>query len=137
MGVTPLVVIPSKYFDKLAVDNPGHPRVENGRMWISDNVCRNNGILCVLDDIFQFTFGYALKQIVHIFHTHIFFQLRTRKSVMDPQLTGTRIAMPSNFPFRSGMTSVTAFAAPVVVGIILVAAARARRRSLCGASCTC
>ena len=47
---------------------------------------------------------------------------------------GTRIAIPSSFPFSSGMTSETALAAPVVVGIIDIAAARARRRSLCGRS---
>ena len=47
---------------------------------------------------------------------------------------GTRIAIPSSFPFSSGMTSETALAAPVVVGIIDTPAARARRRSLCGRS---
>ncbi|PAV69294.1 hypothetical protein WR25_17278 [Diploscapter pachys] len=43
--------------------------------------------------------------------------------------TGTRIAEPSSLPFSSGSTSPTARAAPVVVGIMLIAAARARRRS--------
>ena len=47
---------------------------------------------------------------------------------------GTRTEMPSNFPFSSGRTRPTAFAAPVVVGIIDSAAARPRRRSLCGRS---
>ena len=48
--------------------------------------------------------------------------------------TGTRIAMPSSLPLRCGRTSPAAFAAPVDVGMMLTAAARARRRSLCGRS---
>src|SRR5581483_11575520 len=50
---------------------------------------------------------------------------------------GTRTEMPSSLPFNSGSTSPTATAAPVVVGIIESAAARARRRSLCGRSSSC
>ena len=42
--------------------------------------------------------------------------------------------MPSSLPFSAGSTSSSALAAPVVVGIIDSAAARARRRSLCGRS---
>ena len=37
--------------------------------------------------------------------------------------TGTRMAIPSSFPFNSGRTFPTARAAPVVVGIIFTAAA--------------
>jgi hypothetical protein len=55
-------------------------------------------------------------------------------SVSDTSGVGTRIAMPSIFPLSSGSTSDVAFAAPVVVGMIDSAAARARRRSLCGRS---
>src|SRR3972149_8778783 len=45
---------------------------------------------------------------------------------------GTLIAIPSSFPFNCGRTRETAFAAPVVVGIIDSAAALALRQSLCG-----
>ena len=48
--------------------------------------------------------------------------------------TGARTEMPSTFPWSSGRTSPIAFAAPVDVGIRFTAAARARRRSLCGKS---
>ena len=58
----------------------------------------------------------------------------TARSVNDTSGVGTRMAMPSIFPFSSGMTSDVAFAAPVVVGMIDIAAARARRMSLCGRS---
>jgi len=38
-------------------------------------------------------------------------------NTIEPVGVGTRIANPSIFPFRSGITFATAFAAPVVVGI--------------------
>ena len=49
---------------------------------------------------------------------------------MEPLGTGTRRAKPLSLPFISGMTLPTALAAPVVVGMMFMAAARARRRSL-------
>ena len=49
-------------------------------------------------------------------------------------MTGARTEIPFSLPFSFGRTRPTAFAAPVVVGIRLIAAARARRRSLCGMS---
>ena len=58
----------------------------------------------------------------------------TLRSTTETFGVGTRIANPSRRPFSSGSTSPTAEAAPVVVGIIESAAARARRRSLCGRS---
>ena len=60
----------------------------------------------------------------------------TATSISDPQGIGTRIEIPSIFPWSDGITSPIAFAAPVEVGIIDWAAERARRRSLCGASST-
>jgi hypothetical protein len=57
--------------------------------------------------------------------------------VIEPIGTGARIDIPSTLPLRSGITSPIAFAAPVEVGIRLIAAARARRRSLCGRSRIC
>ncbi len=58
----------------------------------------------------------------------------TAKSTIEPVGTGARIDIPSTFPLRSGRTTPIARAAPVEVGIRLIAAARARRRSLCGRS---
>src|SRR2546426_1358161 len=51
-------------------------------------------------------------------------------SAIDPTGTGARIATPSNFPWYSGSALMVAFAAPVLAGTKLVAAARPRRRSL-------
>src|SRR5579863_6292977 len=64
----------------------------------------------------------------------VFFSTHTTKSTTETLGVGTRIENPSIFPPSSGMTSFRALAAPVEVGIMLIAAARARRRSLCGKS---
>jgi len=58
----------------------------------------------------------------------------TVRSVSEPSSTGTRTAIPSSAPASSGRTRPTARAAPVPVGMMLRAAERARRRSLCGPS---
>lgn len=51
------------------------------------------------------------------------------RSTTDTLGVGTRSAMPLSLPLSLGSTSATALAAPVVVGTMLSAAARARRRS--------
>jgi hypothetical protein len=59
---------------------------------------------------------------------------RTARSTIEPVGTGARMDIPSTLPFSSGITTPIALAAPVEVGTRLSAAARARRRSLCGPS---
>src|SRR5665811_1298674 len=51
----------------------------------------------------------------------------TVRSVAEPVGRGTRIEKPSSLPLSWGMTRAIALAAPVVVGIMFRAAARARR----------
>src|SRR3990167_4023634 len=51
------------------------------------------------------------------------------KSEIEPTITGTLSATPSNLPARSGIASVVAIAAPVVVGMMLTYAALALRKS--------
>ena len=51
------------------------------------------------------------------------------RSVMLPVATGTRRAIPVSFPSTAGKTLPTARAAPVDVGMMLMAAARERRGS--------
>ena len=60
------------------------------------------------------------------------FGLRTLqvKSVTEPSGIGTRIALPLSLPFKCGITKPTALAAPVLVGMMLYAAALALRKSL-------
>src|SRR5574340_1237571 len=59
-----------------------------------------------------------------------FLEGRMTKSERLPTGVGTRNDVPSNLPLSDGMAWVAEIAAPVVVGIMLMAAARARRRSL-------
>ena len=51
-------------------------------------------------------------------------------SVKDPSATGTLIPQPPILPIRLGKILFIAFAAPVDVGIMLIAAARALLKSL-------
>ena len=56
------------------------------------------------------------------------------RSTTEPVITGARTAIPFSLPSSSGITTPIALAAPVEVGTRFAAAARARRRSLCGPS---
>ena len=58
------------------------------------------------------------------------------RSTTETLGVGTRMEKPSSLPSISGRTSLRALAAPVEEGIMDRAAARARRRSLWGASST-
>src|SRR5438477_482518 len=55
---------------------------------------------------------------------------RQVRSVLEPFSTGTRRATPCSLPANSGSTSPIALAAPVLVGMMLTPAARARRLTL-------
>src|SRR2546427_5623362 len=61
----------------------------------------------------------------------------TVRSIIDTFGVGTRMAIPSNLPLSWGSTRCRALAAPVLVGTIETAAARARRKSLWGRSRSC
>ena len=62
------------------------------------------------------------------------FETADEHVVRDDVGTGTRSEGPSSRPFIDANTKLVARAAPVDVGIMLIAAPRARRRSLCGPS---
>ena len=64
---------------------------------------------------------------VNIFNCY--FSNTTVTSVNEPVATGTRCAPPSNLPSISGITLPIALAAPVELGTMFCAAARARRLS--------
>src|SRR3989344_476266 len=71
----------------------------------------------------------SLKALL-ISSTVAFLLMRKVKSDSEPTGVGTLIATPSKSPFKAGMVSVVAIAAPVVVGTMFSAAALALRRSL-------
>ncbi len=64
------------------------------------------------------------------------FSVRATKSITEPAITGTRIAIPSTLPSSSGSTREVAIAAPVVVGTMAARADLPRRRFFIGESTT-
>ena len=72
----------------------------------------------------------ALETKSLIFSTDVFFLEVNVKSISETFGVGTRIAVPSNLPFNLGKTKLNAYAAPVEVGIIEIAAPLALLRSL-------
>src|SRR5689334_17290351 len=57
------------------------------------------------------------------------FSSRQVRSTTDTSAVGTRNDMPVNLPFKAGITLPTAFAAPVLDGMMLVLAPRPPRQS--------
>jgi len=56
--------------------------------------------------------------------------MRTVKSTTETLAVGTRMDIPVSLPLSSGMTFPTAFAAPVLEGMMFWAAVRPPRQSL-------
>ena len=82
---------------------------------------------------FSFPSAAALNAAL-ISSTVVFLESSAVRSTSETFGVGTRMEVPFSFPFSSGITSPIIFAAPVDDGIMLSAAARARRRSSCGRS---
>ena len=131
--VSPLVVVPAEDLDA----RPVHHRelaVEDARERAAVDVRRDDGILRVLQDPGEVALGSSPKRIVDLVDRRLAPERDDEVGERATVATGARTEMPSTFPWSSGRTRPIAFAAPVVVGIRLMAAARARRRSLCGKS---
>ena len=93
-----------------------------------------SGVLGVVEDSRQGTRRGGLRKAALTSSTVTSRRRMPTKSVIEPSGTGTRSAVPSSLPFIASSTSPVARAAPVDVGMMLIAAARARRRSLWGPS---
>ena len=79
----------------------------------------------------------ALRRALLTSSTVATFSVSATRSTRETLGVGTRMASPCILPFNSGRTRPTALAAPVLVGIMDMAAARARRRSVWGRSRIC
>ena len=93
-----------------------------------------NGSLVVSKMFFKYVFDACLNALFKASTVAGFFKTKV-KSTNETVMVGTLMDNPSNFSTSSGIARVTAMAAPVVVGTIFCAAARARRKSLCEPSC--
>ena len=134
--IAPLVVVPRQDLHEVAVHDAGVRRVEDRRVGVAAEVDRDElaSLYCRMP--FSGPSAAALNAALTS-SFDVFLSTTTARSTTETFGVGTRIAMPSSLPFSSGSTSPTAIAAPVVVGMIDSAAARARRRSLCGRSSSC
>ena len=78
------------------------------------------------EDALELLLGGALDRVVDLLLAWSRFLATNLKSTTETFGVGTRIETPSSLPLSSGSTRPTALAAPVEVGIMVSAAARAR-----------
>ena len=119
-----IISAPAKGEDKTFVYGVNHLDYDPATHHVVSNASCTTNCLVPVVKVIRESFGFVrgFMTTVHV------------RSTSDTSAVGTRSAMPSIFPFTSGITSEVALAAPVLVGMIESAAARARRRSLCGRS---
>src|SRR5215471_18461414 len=98
----------------------------------TDDIAAHDLVFCIAK---AFVTG-GFHGSVHFFDSYFLLRMQVT-SVSEPVIVGTRCAEPSSLPFRLGSTRPIALAAPVLLGTMFSAAARARRRSplAWGASC--
>lgn len=133
VGITPFIVVPAYNLSHTRANHHGGQAVDDGAQRAAVVITGYQRFVAVAHNTFEFAFSSFLKHCIDFFGSGVFCS-RTVRSVMETFGVGTRIAKPFSLPFSSGRTRATAFAAPVVVGMMEQAAARARRRSLCGRS---
>ena len=95
-------------------------------MRIVVEVDRDIGLVGDGDDALRKAPAAALRMASLISSTVVARRVATLRSMTETLGVGTRMETPSSLPLSSGRTSPTALAAPVEVGIIDRAAARAR-----------
>ena len=122
MGKTRFIVVPGHDSHHVALHDRGQCSINTARIGAAIVVAGNQGQSHHLEDAPQLPGCRLLKSRINIFFGGGFFTL-TLKSTRDTLAVGTRTEMPSNFPRISGKTSVTARAAPVLVGTMDRAAA--------------
>ena len=136
VGVAPLVVVPGDDLDHRPVHDRGQLRVDDRRGGVLDDVGGDDRVLGVGQQALQrAAVGGGLQRGVDLLDGGLAVGLD--RQVDDAAGgTGARTANPWSLPLSSGITSPIALAAPVEAGIRLIAAARARRRSRWGMSCS-
>ena len=86
------------------------------RFAASYNIGGNNGLVRDCQDAGEIVHQGGLAEEIINFSTVVLRFTRKVKSVTEPVIVGTRRAIPSNKPLSSGIVSVVAMAAPVLVG---------------------
>ena len=132
--VAPLVVVPRQHLHEVAVHHLGVRRVDDRRVRVALEVDRHELFVGVGEDALERAVGRFLERGVDLFARSS--SCRRSRRDRPPRRSASARASRSR---RAGPSARAALrrprvAAPVVVGIIDSAAARARRRSLCGRS---
>ncbi len=132
VGIGPLVVIPAQDLDAVAYDL-GQRRVEDGTALVALEVGADEQVFVVAEDALEGAFRSLFEGGVQSFGSDGL--LGDEGQIDDGDVgCGDADGKAVQLARTLGMTSLRALAAPVEVGIIDKAAARARRRSLCGVS---
>ena len=131
VGVAPLVVVPAVDLDELAHAHR-EAGVEDRRVRVARDVARHDRVLGVPEHALErLAGGRLLVRRVDLLDRGLLLEVGGEVGER-PVGIGTRSDVPSSLPFIDSITRRVARAAPVEVGTMLIAAARARRRSLWG-----
>ncbi len=124
----------AEHLDHIAVAD-GHQAVVHGTMRIADDIGRHNRIIAILQrPSKRVGGGRFLESRIDLLDSGFFFENDGQIHQRCVRSGHANRADHRAFPSSRECTSAIALAAPVVVGTIDIAAERARRRSLCGAS---
>ena len=123
--VAPLVVVPGDRLDHRAVHDHRGAGVEDRRVRVADDVRRDDRLLGVGEDPFQRAAAAAFDRGVDLLDGARLLAGAGRGRPASPSGSARGWRSRSSLPFSSGSTRPTALAAPVEVGIMLSAAARA------------
>ena len=120
----------------MAADDLGVFSVYDRRVGILLEVRRDQRLFGKAENSGEFSSGRVFQGFIHFFAGR--FLVDVDYYIDERNIRrGNADTDAVEFSFNSGSTSDTAFAAPVEVGIMFKAAARARRRSLWGKSSNC
>ncbi len=129
-GVAPFIVVPGDNLDEVVGEYHGREAIVDGGMRICAKVGGDQGLLGIRENALEPSCGGQVEGGVDGTSRLAGSLSVATKSTTETVAVGTRRARPSSLPARSGITSPSARAAPVVVGMMFAAAARARRKSL-------
>ena len=133
-AVAPLVVVPGDDLARFAADDLRQRRVEDGRAAVALEVAGDEFLVGVAEDALQLRLRWPiLMASLMAGDGHRLFGVEGQIDDRDVR-RGHAHGEAVQLAIHLWMTSFSALAAPVVDGIMLMAAARARRRSLCGKS---
>ena len=128
MAIAPLVVVPRDNLQHVIAHDHGERGVNGGGDVGASEIARHERFVGDGEDALELAIGGFAEGLVDFIGGDL---LGGLDDEIDDETfgVGTRSAMPLSLPLSCGKTSATALAAPVEVGTMFKAAARARRKS--------